>query len=154
MRISVSVDDKNVKKRLRRIEHAAEKSKKVTTPQVARWVRDQIILRMPKDTGRTASSIGIKKETYTKDTAEVGVGITKPASSYGSRNDPASWKGTSENLVDFMMNSPMAVTGFYPYGNKNAGLVTFSKDVKMMRNVPFEAKDKFGKLIRRNFKTR
>jgi hypothetical protein len=149
MRLTVSVDSKNVQKRLSNLERAIDKTGKATVPQTARWIRDKIITRMPKDTGNTAKSIGIKKETHTKGKDEVIVGLRFIP--YGS-GGMESWKKGSKNLVDFMFNSPMAVTGFYPYGNRNAGLVTFSKDVRSMRNVPFEAKEKFGHLIRRNFK--
>ena len=143
----VLIGDKQTSRRLKRVEKQLRTIGHKNTKQVGRWSRDQLLLRMPKDTGDTARSVGIIKDTHSKGVDEVQVGLRYIP--YGNPSRPSSWsqKGGSSNLFDFMMNSPMAVTGFYPYGNKHAGLVTFSKDVKRMRSVPLEAADKFRRRV-------
>ena len=143
---TVRVDDKNVLRRLNSVSKKLQKVGLKSTKDVGRWTRDQLILRMPKESSDTAKSIGIVKEVHQKEQDQVVVGLRYIP--YGSKNSPKSWKGKkTSNLFDFMMNSPMAVTGFYPYGNRGAGLVTFSKDVQKMRSVPLEAADKFRKRV-------
>lgn len=145
IRHKVSIDDKDAIRRISSMERRARKIGHRSTKDVGRWTRDQLILRTPKDTGDTARSIGIIKESHRKDADEVEVGMRYLP--YGSRDDANSWKKDSNNLFDFMMNSPMAVTGFYPYGNRGGRLVHFSKDVTKMRSVPLEAADKFRKRV-------
>ncbi len=149
-RMTIHVDDKEVKRRLKRLEKTIAKTGKSTLPQVMRWARDKIILATPKETGDTARAIGITKEVHSKGKDELVLGMKYIP--YGSENRPGSWTRNSTNLLDFMMHSTRAVTGFYPYGNKRTGLVTFSKDVKVMRNVPIQAIEKFKKRVKTNFK--
>jgi hypothetical protein len=66
MGIRVSIDSRNLKRRMNAIQRKLDKNGTLAVRDIARWGRDQIILEMPRDTGESAKSIVAIERVNTK----------------------------------------------------------------------------------------
>ena len=129
VRLKVSVDDKNIRRRLRRVEKGISKAGKASTEQIARLIRDRIKLFMPKSTGESADAIGVITQVNARGYTEVQVGLRfKP-------HAEKRWAGTWFNLPFWMFNSDRALHHFR------------SGNIKSMRNVVPSLRKKYRRKL-------
>jgi hypothetical protein len=125
--ITVSIDSKNLNRRLKRVRDKLDKGSTLTVQEVGSYTRDNIIRFMPKDTGESARSIVYKVQKNTPEEKEVII---------GRAFDPhpeKRWGTVWFNLPRWMFDSPNAIKHFrYSDG-----------DIMSMRSVPGMAEVKF-----------
>jgi hypothetical protein len=129
--ISVSIDNKNLNKRLNRIQKHIDSSSKLTVQQIGIWTRDNIIRNMPKATGNSAASIVYKVERMTPNEKEVV--ITQGWRPHIDRE----WHGKWFNVPLWMFESPKAIS--HPWRN---GSITTMRAIPGMAEVMFKQRIK------------
>ena len=111
--VKVSVNDSAVQKRLSRMQTQIDKQGKVTTEQVAKLTRDNIMRFMPKDTGESRNSIGYTIVTSAKGYTSAQVGIA----SNRMPHPEARWNGMWFNVPLYMFEGKQALTQNFRSGN-------------------------------------
>lgn len=127
--LRVETTARTAAQRIRRLEKGLEKTKKATTEEIGRLVRDKIKLYMPKRTGESADSIGVVKRINTKGYSEIRVGLLF------NPHPEKRWKGQYFNLPAWMFTSKRAYKHFRT-GN-----------ISKMRSVVPEARKRFRRRI-------
>jgi hypothetical protein len=127
---SVSVDTKNLKRRLDRINKKLDTDTKLTVQDIGRWTRDNIIINMPKNTRASAQSITYRIEKMTTNNKEVVV--TQRFQPHPFRE----WNGQWFNIPKWMFDSPKAIGHHW----RNGSIMT-------MRAIPGMAEVKFRQRI-------
>ncbi len=125
--ISIRVDDRNVKRRLNRLEKSIKKGSRTSAARVGRWTRDNIKLNMPMKTGESRRSI---ISVIRKDVEEKTIAVV--TQSYIPHPDKLPWKGKIFNLPRWMFESPRALKHRWRSGS-----------ISKMRRVPIMAGKRF-----------
>ena len=136
IKFDVSVDNKNILKRLNRIEKEIKETKSASVEQIGRLTRDYLKLYMPKSVGggESARSIQVIKRVNTKNYSyvQVGLGFKPHPDRIGSRGYNGKWF----NLPLWVKTSNRALTHFK------------SGNVQSFRNVPKEMQRRFFRKVK------
>lgn len=110
----VSIDSRNLNKRLKRMASKLEKGGKLTVTDAARFLRDGIKLNMPKGPkAESANSIQVIRQVHTKGKHEAVVG------EYPLAHPEKIWRGQHFDLPAWMMTSTKALKHPWHSGNIN-----------------------------------
>jgi hypothetical protein len=134
--ISVSVDDRNLLRRLARVQKKLDETGKLSVEEVARHGRDLIQDRMPKKTGDSAESIG-----YTVLVNAPGNHIAQILQ-ISEPHPGKEWHDEWFNIPLWMFTSDKAIAH---YARSNG-------DIIGLRNVINELRIEFGEEVKIKFK--
>lgn len=127
----LSIDDTNLKKRIKRILNNIESNGKATTQEIAKLGMNYIQFNMPKDSGASARSIGYITSINSKEYHESSiVQIFEP-------HPDKRWNGEWFNIPWFMFDSDKAINH---YKNSRNGNVQAMRDVIPMLRSEFYRK--------------
>lgn len=133
MVIHVTVDDRNLKRRLARIDKKLDSGMKLSVSDTGRWARDAIKTFIPKQSRQSEQSIIYKVEVMTPDIKEAVIGISRNPRPHPEKT----WNGEWFNLPRWMFDSPKAINRKWHSGN-----------ITSMRAVPGYATVVFGNAVR------
>lgn len=130
IQVRVSVDTRNINRRLKKTTDDIEKSGEKNVSLIGRLIRDRLKLYSPKKSGDSAKSIMITNISNTKDKKQLVVGQSFEP------HPTKRWKGRYFNLVTWMFLSSKAPSHFRT-GN-----------ISKFRNVIPDARNEFSIRIR------
>lgn len=139
MPIKVSVDDKNLKRRISRINRDITKNGQATTKQVAQLVQTKAALYAPKDSGELRRFIKVIPVNR-KDSSEYLVGYEDGGMGRGNPHPDRKYKGGEFSLPLWMHTSPNAAN--HPW---HTGVPRFLP--KATREVSKEFRDRIRKVV-------